>query len=710
MAPERTPPSGEEVARRLSSLYDQAELATGNFNGTRALANSNRRPGRRNAGQGSGVSDAAQDDLMRQWFDGARSRFGPSAPAALPADRQPERGGGGARPKEAAKGSRGSSSDLPTIYELEQLVRPVAELTAAPVLELTAGPASEPGARPALELTAGPPAALPAGGAPAAPGSEVAVRAGLRAGAVPAAAPQQSSPHVKKQSARRKLAVARELMARHMARQGMPVAQMPAIEYRPAAPQTGSFPTAPQTGSFPAVGQTGSFPAVDQTGSFPSVAQTGTFPSVAQPTAFPAAPQTAAFPSAAQTGTFPSVGQTGTFPSVGQTGSFPSVAQPTAFPAAPQTAAFPSAAQTGTFPSAAQTGTFPSVAQAPAFQAAPQPTPYEAVPQAAPAPGVFDTGSMPRAYEPAPPAAQPKAVILPRGYEAPAPAPEYTSVLLPLSYEKPTRPSGYQPAPVPPMSQPAPQPPAYEAAPRPAAYQPAPMPPVSEPAPQPPAYEAAPRPAAYQPAPMPPVSEPAPQPPAYEAAPRPAAYQSAPMPPANQPTPPSADDAWRQSLRPTGNQQAWPAAPGAAGTNPGFDIDSLVTGAVAVAAVPPVVGHDSRAAEAVAFARAQIGSPCVWGASGPGSYDPSGLTQAAWKSAGVMLPRATQEQAQAGPAVDLGAIQPGDLVFFHANVSHVGLYVGDGMMVHAPSPGARISEESVEYAGRAAIHSVVRPV
>ncbi|MFE4696097.1 NlpC/P60 family protein [Streptomyces sp. NPDC056738] len=697
MAPERTPPSGEEVARRLSSLYDQAELATGNFNGTRALANSSRRQGRRGPGQGSGVSDAAQDDLMRQWFDGARSRFGPSAPASLPADRKPERGGAGARPKEGAKGSKGSSSDLPTIYELEQLVRPVAELTAAPVLELTAGPTSEPGGRPALELTAGPVAALPAGGAPAVPGSEVAVRAGLRAGAAPAAASQQSSPYVKKQSARRKLGVARELIARHAARQGMPVAQAPAIEYRPSVGQTGSFPAVGQSGSFPSVAQTGSFPSVGQTGSFPSVGQTGSFPAVGQSGTFPSVGQTGSFPSVGQTGSFPSVGQTGSFPTVGQTGSFPAVGQSGSFPAVGQSGtfpavgesgsfpsvaqptAFPSAPQAAPFPSAAQTGTFPSVAQAPAFQAAPQPAAYEAAPQAAPAPGVFDTGSMPRPYEPAPPAAQPKAVILPPGYEAPAPAPEYTSVLLPLSYDKPTRPSGYQPAP---------------------------MPPVSEPAPQPPAYETAPRAAAYQQAPMPPVSEPAPQPPAYEATPPPAAYPSAPMPPANQPPPPPVDDAWRQSLRPNGNQQAWPAAPGAAGTSPGFDIDSLVAGA---AAAPPVVGHDSRAAEAVAFARAQIGSPCVWGASGPGSYDPSGLTQAAWKSAGVMLPRATQDQAQAGATVDLAAIQPGDLVFFHANVSHVGLYVGDGLMVHAPSPGARISEESVDYAGRAAVHSVVRP-
>ncbi|MEU9135010.1 NlpC/P60 family protein [Streptomyces sp. NPDC048404] len=584
MAPERTPPSGEEVARRLSSLYDQAELASGNFNGTRALANSTRRPGRRGAGQGSGVSDPAQEDLTRQLYDGARSRFGPSAPAILPADRQPVRGGESARPREGAKGARGPSAELPTVYQLEQIVRPVAELTAAPMRELTAGPASEPAARPVLELTAGPAAGTTAGSAPA-PGADTAGRAALPAGSVPEAASQKTSLHVKKQTARRKLAAAQELMARHAARQSVPVAQAPAIEYRPVEePRLPSYPSVGQSGSFPAVGQTGSFPAVGQTGSFPSV------------------------------------GQSGSFPLVGQTGSFP------------------------------------AAAQAPVFQAAPQPAPYEPTPQPAaprpePMPTVFDTGSMPRAYEAAPPTGEYRSVLLPLGYEPPPPPSEYKSVLLPLAYETTARPSGYQPAP------------------------------------------------------MPPVSEPVPQPPAYEPAPGPVAYQPAPAPPAGPPTPPSADDAWRQALRPAGERQSWPAAPGAVDTNPGFSIDSLVG-----PAAPPVVGPDSRAAEAVAFARAQVGRPCVWGASGPGSYDPSGLTQASWKSAGVMLPRATQDQAQVGPAVALGAMQPGDLVFFHANVSHVGLYVGDGMMVHAPSPGARITEESVAYAGQAAIHSVVRPV
>ena len=77
MAPERTPPSGEEVGRRLSSLYDQAELATGKFNATRALANFSRKPARRAVGEGRGESDPAQADLMRQWYDGARSRESP---------------------------------------------------------------------------------------------------------------------------------------------------------------------------------------------------------------------------------------------------------------------------------------------------------------------------------------------------------------------------------------------------------------------------------------------------------------------------------------------------------------------------------------------------------------------------------------------------------------------------------------------------------
>ncbi|MGC4984394.1 NlpC/P60 family protein [Streptomyces sp. DT193] len=117
----------------------------------------------------------------------------------------------------------------------------------------------------------------------------------------------------------------------------------------------------------------------------------------------------------------------------------------------------------------------------------------------------------------------------------------------------------------------------------------------------------------------------------------------------------------------------------------------------------------SKAAEALAFARAQIGKPYVWGATGPDSYDCSGLTQAAWKAAGVSLPRVTYDQVNAGTTVALADAQPGDLVFFYDDISHVGLYIGDGMMIHAPKPGAYVREESIYYDGTSAIHSVVHP-
>ncbi|WP_405849504.1 C40 family peptidase [Streptomyces sp. NBC_01518] len=113
--------------------------------------------------------------------------------------------------------------------------------------------------------------------------------------------------------------------------------------------------------------------------------------------------------------------------------------------------------------------------------------------------------------------------------------------------------------------------------------------------------------------------------------------------------------------------------------------------------------------QAVAFARAQVGKPYVWGAAGPGSYDSSGLTQAAWKAAGVTLPRVITDQANAGPTVSLADAQPGDLVFFHDDITHVGVYVGDGTMIHAPKPGAYVREEPVQHDGAATVHSVVRP-
>ncbi|TLS44471.1 glycoside hydrolase [Streptomyces montanus] len=114
----------------------------------------------------------------------------------------------------------------------------------------------------------------------------------------------------------------------------------------------------------------------------------------------------------------------------------------------------------------------------------------------------------------------------------------------------------------------------------------------------------------------------------------------------------------------------------------------------------------SKGEKALAFAEAQTGKPYVWGATGPDSYDCSGLTQAAWKAAGVTLPRTTWDQVNAGTTVSVANAQPGDLIFFYDDISHVGIYKGDGMMVHAPKPGAYVREESIYYMP---IHSVVRP-
>ncbi|MFE7930874.1 NlpC/P60 family protein [Streptomyces sp. NPDC057456] len=119
--------------------------------------------------------------------------------------------------------------------------------------------------------------------------------------------------------------------------------------------------------------------------------------------------------------------------------------------------------------------------------------------------------------------------------------------------------------------------------------------------------------------------------------------------------------------------------------------------------------YATKAEKALAFARAQIGKPYVWGATGPDSYDCSGLTQATWKAAGVTLPRTTYDQVNAGTTVSLADARPGDLVFFYDDLSHVGVYIGNGMMIHAPKPGAYVREESVFYDGESGIHSVVRP-
>ncbi|MER5907876.1 NlpC/P60 family protein [Streptomyces mirabilis] len=103
-----------------------------------------------------------------------------------------------------------------------------------------------------------------------------------------------------------------------------------------------------------------------------------------------------------------------------------------------------------------------------------------------------------------------------------------------------------------------------------------------------------------------------------------------------------------------------------------------------------VAAPNSRAAEAIAYAYGKLGSPYVWGATGPDAFDCSGLAQAAYRAAGISLPRTTYAQINAGSRVSRSELRPGDLVFFYSGISHVGIYVGNGQMIHAPNPSAPV--------------------
>ncbi|RBY92848.1 NlpC/P60 family protein [Blastococcus sp. TF02A-30] len=106
-----------------------------------------------------------------------------------------------------------------------------------------------------------------------------------------------------------------------------------------------------------------------------------------------------------------------------------------------------------------------------------------------------------------------------------------------------------------------------------------------------------------------------------------------------------------------------------------------------VAAAAPVVADSAAGQAAVDAAMAQRGKPYVWAAAGPGSFDCSGLTQYAYRAAGISLPHSSRMQAQMGQPVAKADLRPGDLVFFYSPISHVGIYIGNGQMVHAPTSG-----------------------
>jgi cell wall-associated NlpC family hydrolase len=102
------------------------------------------------------------------------------------------------------------------------------------------------------------------------------------------------------------------------------------------------------------------------------------------------------------------------------------------------------------------------------------------------------------------------------------------------------------------------------------------------------------------------------------------------------------------------------------------------------------------AATAVAAARSKLGSAYVWAASGPSTFDCSGLTMWAWAQAGVSLPHSSSMQYSAAPKVSASSLQPGDLVFYGSPIHHVALYVGGGQVIHAPQTGDVVRYASVD--------------
>ena len=120
----------------------------------------------------------------------------------------------------------------------------------------------------------------------------------------------------------------------------------------------------------------------------------------------------------------------------------------------------------------------------------------------------------------------------------------------------------------------------------------------------------------------------------------------------------------------------------------------------------PGGGGSPGASAAVAFAESQVGTPYCTGGIGPDCYDCSGLTWRAWQDGGLSLPRTSGDQYNAYPKVSLSALQPGDLVFTSDPAQHVGIYVGNGMMVHATHTGDFVREVAISAPGEDITYAV----
>ncbi|SCE19871.1 Cell wall-associated hydrolase, NlpC family [Streptomyces sp. DvalAA-14] len=146
-------------------------------------------------------------------------------------------------------------------------------------------------------------------------------------------------------------------------------------------------------------------------------------------------------------------------------------------------------------------------------------------------------------------------------------------------------------------------------------------------------------------------------------------------------------------------QAATPATPVAAKVSTAAP--AATTAAATPTATPTVAAaSSSKADQLIAFLKAQIGKPYVYGATGPSSYDCSGLTQAAFASIGITIPRTSEEQSTFGTPVSLSALQPGDLIFWGGEGSayHVGVFIGNGQYLDAANPSSPVGIKNlVDY-------------
>ncbi|MEV1068711.1 NlpC/P60 family protein [Streptomyces sp. NPDC050263] len=588
MATDRSPrspgssdePSRAEIQQRVSSLYDRAETDTGTYNATRAASSRSRKGG----SGGRGTDDQSLEMVARQWFDSARSKVGPITPAVLPADRQPARPARAERPAKAPE----RPAESAVVRELEAATRRTPELTGRAVAALPAVPEQRREEPKALA-----PAALALPAAPSAPASP----------ASPASAPANRQAALKntKEQNGRKLATAREVLARALAQPMQPQAMATQAMPAPAMATQTMQPQAMATQAMQ--------PQPMPTQAMQSV------PASAMPTAVlpvvearPAEPQPVQQPwDTAEQQAFR--------------------AEITAAWAGRPTAAAPGTAAPAGPESLLSTGELGFAAPASGFA-----TPDVAVP--APVPDY-------RAPEP--------------GFGTPPfglPIPELGLAAPGIAFP----PSGYQPSELDGFTPPS----AFAAAPT--------------------GYASG-----YQ------TSELGVMAPASDLLTNGAGFQAVPVLPE-----PVLQAAAPQAVAPQAAAPQATAPPVAVPT----DVTAGTTG----------TAYLGKADKALAFARAQIGRPCVWGATGPESYDCSSLTQAAWKAAGVSLPRAAIDQARDFTRVSLADLRPGDLVFFFDDLSHTGLCTGNGMMIHAPGPGSYIREEAILPFGEGALRGAVRPL